>query len=597
MDWPVVPTTVSARAKEIYQQGLLMGNNSHAFSKIGDCQSVPASFMGIYERSGQYSFSSENVGLQETIDYYPGSFGREGEAVRGGFSAATVLSPMWANAEVCQPGETPVECENRVHNPSIAFISLEVWFAGRTPEVYENYLRRVIDYNIEQGVLPILATKADNVEGDYSINYTIAKLAYEYDLPLWNFWRAVQPLPNHGLDPTDETGFHLNVDGWNMRSLSALEVLDTVTRALEGTETGEAANIEPTPVPTTIPAFTPGPVDGLPFSEADSYAETESPGPNILMEISIHEGEQLTSTGIYQGTLNGTDWQALAESGSELVDFSTQGILLSQENNLYLLKDNNERRLLTGGLYSTSSQPAVWLPDGHVAAIVQNDEKVQVAIIDPSNDSLAFIPAESASPIRLYPSLDPGHIYWSAGECNATECIVQEFLTSTIDGSDIQSIPYVGEPAIARDGTLAFMGQDADETNQLILINGSDSRTLSLFGNRVMDMVWSPDGETLAVTTALVSGYSGRTLESRLYFVNWPATIDTVLAVPDDVIEKTVWSPDGTAMLVVHRDSREGDLQLRFAVLDVARQFEFAAKGFQLTSSKYVFPYPVYWMP
>ena len=112
-----------------------------------------------------------------------------------------------------------------------------------------------------------------------------------------------------------------------------------------------------------------------------------------------------------------------------------------------------------------------------------------------------------------------------------------------------------------------------------------------------MDMVWSPDGETLAVTTVLVSGYSGRTLESRLYFVNWPATIDTVLAVPDDVIEKTVWSPDGTAMLVIHRDSREGDLQLRFAVLDVARQFEFAAKGFQLTSSKYVFPYPVYWMP
>ncbi len=58
--------------------------------------------------------------------------------------------------------------------------------------------------------MPILATKADNLEGDQAINATIARLAYEYDLPLWNFWLAVQPLPDHGLQPD---GSHLTWAG------------------------------------------------------------------------------------------------------------------------------------------------------------------------------------------------------------------------------------------------------------------------------------------------------------------------------------------------------------------------------------------------
>ena len=37
MNLPLVPTGVSDRAREIYQRGLVMGNNSNAFSKVGDC--------------------------------------------------------------------------------------------------------------------------------------------------------------------------------------------------------------------------------------------------------------------------------------------------------------------------------------------------------------------------------------------------------------------------------------------------------------------------------------------------------------------------------------------------------------------------------
>jgi len=595
MEWPIVPT-VSARAREIYQQGLLMGNNSAAFSKIGDCQSVPASFFGIYERPGEYSFSPDNSSLQEAIEHYNGSFGREGEAVRGGFNAATVLSPLWANTEVCLPGETPVECENRVQNPSIAFISLEVWFSGRTPDIYEKYMRRVIEYNISQGVLPILATKADNVEGDHSINYTIAKLAYEYDLPLWNFWLAVQPLPNHGLDPTDEIGFHLNLDGWNMRSFSALKVLDTVMRAVDGTTIEATTDIASTPDSSLDITFTPGPVAGLPFSDVESAAVALPSDSKLIFEISKRNGEQLTSAGVFQGTINGTDWQSIAEPDAELIDQSINGTLVAHNTNLYMLKDG-ERSLLTSDLLTTSSQSAIWLPNGQVAVILISDGQNQFMVIDPSGTSQTPLPNAGLSPVVLYPSLDPEHIYWGAGACNTTECDAQQILVSTIDGTDTQPLPYTGQPAFALDGKMAFVLQGTGNKNQLTLVSDSKSYNMPLFGNRLVDMAWSPDGNTLAVTTSLVSDYSGRTLESRIFFVTWPSVVDTVISVIDDVIEKVIWSPDGESMLVVHRQLKDGQYQLHFSILDVRRQFEMQTGGFRLNSSDYLFPYPIYWKP
>ena len=67
-------------------------------------------------------------------------------------------------------------------------------------------MRKIIEYSIEVGVIPIISTKADNEEGDFSINETMARLAWEYDIPLLNYWRAVQDLPSKGLQ---EDNVHL----------------------------------------------------------------------------------------------------------------------------------------------------------------------------------------------------------------------------------------------------------------------------------------------------------------------------------------------------------------------------------------------------
>jgi hypothetical protein len=231
--WPVVPE-ITNRVYEIYQLGQDLGNDPHRFTKIGDCQSVRAAMMGLFDVTDSYNLTEETEYLQETIDWFHGSYNRDGYAVKGGYNAAAVLSPIWADPQVCLPGENPVECEVRLHKPSFAIISLEIWWEGRTPDRYEEYMRQIIDYLLEHGVVPILSTKADNVEGNHAINLITAELAYEYDLPLWNFWLAVQPLPNHGLDDTDgrDDGFHISYDAWTVRSYTALMALDSVWKPI-----------------------------------------------------------------------------------------------------------------------------------------------------------------------------------------------------------------------------------------------------------------------------------------------------------------------------------------------------------------------------
>ncbi len=91
------------------------------------------------------------------------------------------------------------------YNPTFVLISFETWWAGKPATDYETRLRSVVEYVLSQDVVPILATKADNLEGDNSINSAIARVAYEYEIPLWNFWAVTYPLPNHGLLRTVST--------------------------------------------------------------------------------------------------------------------------------------------------------------------------------------------------------------------------------------------------------------------------------------------------------------------------------------------------------------------------------------------------------
>ena len=237
---PIVPT-VSDTVLEIYRHGLELGNDPNAFSKVGDCQTSTDFFLVGFDHPDQYGLGQDYAYLQSTIDYYEGSFSRQSLAVKDGFNVAAVLSPLRADPKKCNQGETPLACEIRLNHPSVVLISMETNFNQQSAEKYGTYMRQIVEYSISQGVIPIVGTKADNIEGNNSINAEIAAIANEYDIPLWNFWAAAHPLPNNGFDLSLNDGFHLSIGksyyfdnpanmerAWPVRNLTALQVLDAV---------------------------------------------------------------------------------------------------------------------------------------------------------------------------------------------------------------------------------------------------------------------------------------------------------------------------------------------------------------------------------
>lgn len=196
---PVVPN-VDASVREIYEYGQSLGNDPHAFSIFGDCQTRPEEFFGVFETDAEVvdDLSPE---LREAVDYFQGSFTRESPTTQDGTTPGSLLWIQWHRGDYgCTFSETPVECELRIHRPSFVIIQVGTHFESRNTE----YLRRIILELMDAGVVPILATKADNREKDERINRDMAMLAAEYDLPLWNFWAAVSDLPNRGLYTRDD---------------------------------------------------------------------------------------------------------------------------------------------------------------------------------------------------------------------------------------------------------------------------------------------------------------------------------------------------------------------------------------------------------
>ena len=226
-NWPAIPT-LSVRAEQVFRRGQELGNDLHSFSRIGDCQSVPEIFLGIYD-TDRYWLDPDDAYLQSTIDQFSGSFQRTNVTAKDGFGVSSVLTPLMANPNVCQSKETPLECEYRLYKPIIAFIAMGTNWNTNNSANFERYLRMIVDFCLEHGIIPVLVTKADNIEQDYLLNESMARVAYDYDMPLYNTWAAVQYLPNHGLE---KDRIYLTTDAWDVRSFAGLQVLDSIWNSL-----------------------------------------------------------------------------------------------------------------------------------------------------------------------------------------------------------------------------------------------------------------------------------------------------------------------------------------------------------------------------
>jgi hypothetical protein len=232
----VMPENVLANARNIFAQGQRLGNNPRAFSKVGDSTIQNPYFLARFDEPGGYNLG-DFAYLQPTVDYFAGSHSREGMAVRKGFHSWTVTDPAWADKSVCQPNETPIACEIRVHRPGVIFIRLGSNDAG-VPQMFEQNIRQIVELAIVNGVIPVIGTKADRAEGSNINNDILRRIAVDYQIPLWDFDLVAGTIPGRGLDVDyvhlttfyahDYTSPNAYQQGHSMHNLSALMVLDAI---------------------------------------------------------------------------------------------------------------------------------------------------------------------------------------------------------------------------------------------------------------------------------------------------------------------------------------------------------------------------------
>ncbi len=231
-----MPDAVIEHAKEIFALGQSLGRSTRSFSKLGDSLIANPHFLTGFD-TRLYNLGSYDQ-LQPTVERFEGSYERYGVAIHAGLHSWGIFDPMWADKNWCQPNESMVACEFRLNNPSVLLILIGSNDAG-APDSFEYNLRKLVEYSIENGVIPVLATKADRFEGPENMNNIIIReIAGDFEIPLWDFDLVADAIEGRGLKednvhltPFDEFDYSMPEafnTGHGVHNLTALMVLDAV---------------------------------------------------------------------------------------------------------------------------------------------------------------------------------------------------------------------------------------------------------------------------------------------------------------------------------------------------------------------------------
>jgi hypothetical protein len=564
-DWreaPIVPETVSQRVLDIYQNGQAQGRDPHSFSVIGDCQSIPYVFMGPFGR-GELEPDPSESHLWNAINYFEGSFKRWSVTARGGFTAASILNPLQADQHECKPGETPLTCEFRLNNPAYVLITLETWLDPDTIDRYEVYLRQILNTVIEKGAIPILLTKADSSElrdGTHVINPVVVKLAYEYNVPVVNFWRAAQYLDNYGIDPERE-GFHLSQAGYNLKNILALRALYLVWHTVEGDKKAESAATEAQPTPTATATSTPHP--GPRITVPDCGA-----GCVFFGAVASQDGQRVPQGVFAYAPETGTLTRVLGE-GFNLQDVSENGqlLLVNQAERLYTVDLSKQ----TSSLVSES-----FLFSGQLGAYWQEGDE-EIIYLDAENPILT----DRGQAFSLYPSPFNANLFFESGGCDLSHfCQTEGVYQIGPDGEPILMESFA-QPVFSPAGHyVAFLNPAAatDENyhhiSYLLLeetARGIASRRTLFLPDEAGFMVFpevenyafSPAENKLLILFNVYSEYYEKSLRLQTYLWNLENGIlydfGKVEGASGALNPRLVWSPDGDSILFFLTETTEAN--------------------------------------
>ncbi|MAU11658.1 MAG: hypothetical protein CL607_17670 [Anaerolineaceae bacterium] len=247
---------ISPTMRSVLEQGIEAGRDPYLVTKIGDSLIVSDLFLNLMNQT------DEILGPYDTIAAAIDAFTVVDDSIANeiGMASFSVLDPMWAQDERCEAGETPLDCELRVHQAGIAFVMFgpnDV--RSMNEERYGEEITIIVETALAAHVVPVLTTFSVHPDDELywqgiNLNRELVRIANEYDLPLINLWSAAQILPEYGLDEDkvhlQNSGFtFLKYDsgheawyGMSLYNLLALVTLDDLRTMIDDIETNEGAS-------------------------------------------------------------------------------------------------------------------------------------------------------------------------------------------------------------------------------------------------------------------------------------------------------------------------------------------------------------------
>ncbi|MEZ4621067.1 MAG: SGNH/GDSL hydrolase family protein [Caldilineaceae bacterium] len=304
-DLPILPTidaALKSHLQTILADGATKGKRSNVFAKVGD--SITYSFEFLHGVGCGVEKLDNYVELATTIDYFrsttfpeayataiegdqlvthcpptSNAFNRVSAAAVVGWGAENALDPVDTTVHPeCNADEIALACELRLLQPAVALVMFGTnHIAATLDTTFQEKLYAVVDALIAEGVIPVVSTippRLDMPGGEpltavvAEANRQIIEVAQARQIPLWNFWLALQAttMVNQGIKADqvhpNTYGWDFNMEGsvdfsaeglrygYNQRNLTALQVMDKIKRIVIDDGAPDDGNAAPTVTPT-----------------------------------------------------------------------------------------------------------------------------------------------------------------------------------------------------------------------------------------------------------------------------------------------------------------------------------------------------------
>jgi hypothetical protein len=204
------------------------------------------------------------------------SFDHVGYAAVPGWPSSFLLdpseNPLAIPGSGIVPSLTPLENEIHVTHPSVALILIGTndVTLNVSPAMFQANLLRIGQLALANGVIPVFSSLPQHLYGGLAsvalglqFDQIISNVAGALDVPFWNYWAALQNLPNAGISadlvhPSVYPGGagiftpQALAYGYNMRNLTAVEVLQEIKgTVIDGTGVVPTQPTQPAGVVTT----------------------------------------------------------------------------------------------------------------------------------------------------------------------------------------------------------------------------------------------------------------------------------------------------------------------------------------------------------